>query len=86
MAKQRKLPMLQRAPSTARVRKSPLPSSERMLLNNISWQQYEAMVELFAEQRLFMTFDDGQLELRMPLKEHEHASELLNAIINFFCY
>jgi len=86
MHKTRSLPKPQRAPSTARVKKTPVLSSERMLLNNISWQQYEQMVDLFAENRLFMTYDDGQLELRMPLREHERASELLSAIINFFSY
>jgi Uma2 family endonuclease len=84
--KNRMLPAPFRAPSTARARKPAAPSSERMLLNNISWHQYEKMVDLFAEQRLFMTYADGQLELRMPLREHERASELLNYIIAFIAH
>ena len=86
MHKNRPLPKPQRAPSTARVKKAPALSSERMLLNNISWKQYEQMVDLFAENRLFMTYDDGQLELRRPLREHERASEFLNYIIAFMAH
>ncbi len=86
MLKNRPLPKPQRAPSTARAKKPPAQRSERMLLNNVSWQQYEQMIELFAENRLFMTYDEGQLELRMPLREHEEASEFLNGIINLITF
>lgn len=86
MPQYRKTPTAERAPSAARVQKAAKPSAERMLLNNISWQQYETMLKLFAEQRLFMTYDNGQLELRMPLREHERAAELINYIIAFFAH
>jgi Uma2 family endonuclease len=80
------MPKPRRAPSTARITKADPVSAERMLVNSISWQQYLQLVDIFAESRVFMTYDDGQLELRMPLKEHERASQLLDYIAAFVAH
>jgi Uma2 family endonuclease len=81
--KTRKPPRPARAPSAARVRKPAAVAADRMVLHNVSWQQYEQMTELFAENRVFMTYADGQLEIRMPSREHERAAQLLDYIIAF---
>jgi hypothetical protein len=61
--KTRKKPKPTRAPSAARVRRA-ATAAEPMVLIGVSWQQYEQLVELFAEDRVFMTYADGRLEFR----------------------
>lgn len=82
--KTRLKPRPTRAPSAARVRKAEiLPAAERLVLHGVSWKQYEQLVDLFAENRVFMTYADGQLEIRMPSREHERAAQLLDYIVAF---
>jgi Uma2 family endonuclease len=57
-----------------------------MLVHCIGFPQYLQLVELFAKNRVFMTYHDGQLELRKPILQHERTSELLNAIVLHVCY
>ncbi len=59
-------------PSTAR---------ESFVLEGVSFQLYERLVEELAGQRVFVTFDAGRLELMSPSPEHEWWKSLIGRLI-----
>lgn len=80
--KPRRLP----APTAARHTRAVDQPADRLLLTNISWEQYEQLVDIFAEQHVNLTYDDGLMEMRMPLPEHERAAEIINYLIAFLAH
>ncbi len=66
---------------TATLIKSP-ERPEHVILNNISWQTYQSLIrDLELEPSLRLTYDDGVLEIRMPLDPHETYKKLLGRLI-----
>lgn len=59
----------------------PQASGERFVLEGVSWQLYEMLVEELAEQRVFITFDAGRLELMSPSPKHEWWKTLIGRLI-----
>lgn len=52
--------------------------ADRILLHNVSWERFERLLEDLGESRsVRVTYDDGMLEIRTPLPEHEYFKELL---------
>ena len=49
----------------------PMPDGHRLLLDGIDWHSYERCLDAFGEQRLFLTYDRGRLEIMAPLYDHE---------------
>ncbi|MBW4574570.1 MAG: Uma2 family endonuclease [Aphanothece sp. CMT-3BRIN-NPC111] len=57
-------------------------SANRVLLRNISWQTYEALVkELEAQPGIRLTYDRGQLEVMTPLIPHESNKKLIGRLV-----
>lgn len=57
---------------------SPKPRSNQIVLNHISWQQYEVLLETLGDRTSTrMAYDDGILEIMTPLPEHEYFSDSL---------
>ncbi|NJK75411.1 MAG: Uma2 family endonuclease [Microcoleus sp. SU_5_6] len=53
-----------------------------VLLQNISWQTYESLVNELAEQpRVRLTYDRGTLEIMTPLDSHEGNKEILGRFV-----
>ena len=44
---------------------------ERMLLSEVSWEAYEALLKSWSDRPLRMTYDNGSLEIMSPLLSHE---------------
>ena len=63
----------------ATVLKSPV--THRVLLDNISWQTYEALLKENAEHRVRMTYDQGSLEIMTLSHRHERRAKLLARLI-----
>jgi len=61
----------------------PASSNDRILLQNVSWEEYETFCDLFAERPIFLTYDQGELEIRMPSLEHDSPGFLLDAILSY---
>jgi Uma2 family endonuclease len=64
-----------------------LPSDEqRLTLEGVTWQQYDALVTLFMNQfpALRMTYLEGILELRTPSPEHERLKKIIARLIEAF--
>jgi Uma2 family endonuclease len=56
---------------------------ERVLLHDVSWKEYDTLCELFAERHIFLTYDQGDLEIRMPSVEHDSPGFLFDAILAY---
>jgi Uma2 family endonuclease len=56
--------------------------ADRVVLHNISWEQFERLLEDFGDQRAVrIAYDSGTLELMTPLPEHEYFKEVIGDAI-----
>ena len=53
----------------------------RVLLRNISWSTYEAILADLAERPIRLTYDRGDLEIMAPSKRHERHARLIDRMI-----
>lgn len=59
-----------------------IQSPDRVVLENISWQTYQGLVKDFEGQpAMRLTYDQGLLEIRMPLDPHETDKKLLGRMV-----
>ncbi len=57
---------------------------ERLLLKDVSWQQFEAILEELGEHRgTKLSYSHGTLEIMTPLLEHEKAKSIIGNIVEF---
>jgi Uma2 family endonuclease len=54
---------------------------ERILLDSVSWEEYERLLESFSNRRLRHTYDAGRLEIMSPTKIHDQGKKLLARIV-----
>ena len=58
------------------------PAEQRVLLQNISWQLFESLLEELGENRSTrLAYHKGKLELMTPLWEHENSNRLIDRLI-----
>ena len=59
-----------------------VPQGQRVLLENISWQEFENILEELGENRSArIAYDQGTLEIMTPLPEHEFNKEIISDLI-----
>jgi Uma2 family endonuclease len=59
-----------------------IQSPDRVILPNISWQTYQSLIQDFEkEPAIRLTYNQGTLEIRMPLDPHETYKKLLGRLI-----
>jgi Uma2 family endonuclease len=59
-----------------------IQSPDRVILPNISWQTYQSLSRDFdQEPAIRLTYDQGLLEIRMPLDPHETYKKLLGRLV-----
>lgn len=59
-----------------------VPPGQRVLLSNVSWQEFEAILEDLGEHRASrVAYDNGVLEIMTPLPEHETNKELVSDLV-----
>jgi Uma2 family endonuclease len=62
--------------------KEPTASEQRIVLEKVSWQKYEALLADMEENRTSrFTYDRGRLEMMTPLDEHERCHKLIESLI-----
>jgi Uma2 family endonuclease len=62
--------------------KKPIAGEQRVVLPNVSWQQFEQLLtELGAERTTHFTYNRGKLELMTPTEEHLRCHRLLDSLI-----
>ena len=59
----------------------PSASRESFVLEGVSFELYERLLQELAEQRIYITFDRGRLELMSPSPEHEWWKKLIGRLI-----
>ncbi len=57
---------------------------QRFVLRNVSWETYEALLADLAEEHVFLTYNEGTLELMSPLPKHEREGYLLARLIQTY--
>lgn len=57
---------------------------ERILLEDVNWTAYEALLDSWADRRVRLTYDNGRLEIMSPLLGHEQYSKLLGRLIEAY--
>ena len=59
-----------------------VPPGQRVLLSDVSWQEFEAILEDLGEHRASrVAYDNGILEIMTPLPEHETNKELVSDLV-----
>jgi Uma2 family endonuclease len=53
----------------------------RLLLHNVGWNDYEAMLEIVGERHIRVTYDTGTMEVAMPSQRHEQVSQLFGLLV-----
>lgn len=62
--------------------KKPTATEQRVVLSNVSWQQFEQLlVELGAERQARLTYVRGKLELMTPIEEHDRCNKLIESLL-----
>lgn len=63
-------------------RKGPAPNEQRIVLDRITWQKFETLLqEMGLERTTRLTYDRGTLELMNPLEDHERCRKLIESLI-----
>jgi Uma2 family endonuclease len=64
----------------------PLVGERRFLLEEVSWEAYEALLKGWRSRSKRITYDRGSLELMSPLLSHEQYGTLLGRLVVFFAF
>ena len=59
-----------------------LPADSYLVIHNVEWDEYEALLAAFGENKgLRLSYDAGRLEIMVLSTEHENYAELIKQII-----
>ena len=53
----------------------------RVLIHDVTWEEYELFLKAMGNRHVFLTYDQGELEIMSPLRLHENAAEALAVMI-----
>jgi Uma2 family endonuclease len=60
--------------------------NKRLILQGVDWEFYEQLLEEFADSNgLHFAFNDGLLEIEIPLPEHEVPKQILSDLVTTIC-
>jgi Uma2 family endonuclease len=64
------------------VQRIEIPPGQHVLLQDVSWQEFEAILEDLGDHRSSrLAYDNGILDIAMPLPEHEDDEEIIGDLI-----
>ncbi|HEY9618231.1 MAG TPA: Uma2 family endonuclease [Microcoleaceae cyanobacterium] len=67
---------------TLQLRQLRVPPGHRLLLEDVSWQEFEAILAELGDHRATrIAYSQGMLEIRMPLPEHEVDKEIIGDMV-----
>jgi Uma2 family endonuclease len=64
--------------------KSPIDPGQwegRLVLHDVGWNDYEAMLDIVGERHIRVTYDRGTMEVAMPSQRHERATQLFGLFV-----
>jgi Uma2 family endonuclease len=77
--------MVTTAPKPTTITPVVTTAEQRVVFHNISWQAYQQILAALGESRSSrLTYDQGTLEITMPLEEHESAVRLIELFIRIW--
>ena len=56
------------------------------LMHDVSWEQYELLLETLPDHRMRHTYDQGTLEMMSPLQRHESIKGMIGRLIETLAY
>lgn len=67
---------------TVQLRQIDVPPGQRVLLHDVSWHEFELMLEELGEHRhTRISYNNGLLEIMVPLPEHEADKEIISDLL-----
>jgi Uma2 family endonuclease len=64
------------------LRRLEVPPGQRLLLRDVTWQEFESILEELGDHRSArLAYENGTLEMMMPLPEHENHKEIVGDLI-----
>jgi Uma2 family endonuclease len=64
------------------LRRLEVPPGQRLLLQDVTWQEFETILEELGDHRgARLAYNNGMLEIMMPLPEHEDDKEIIGDLI-----
>jgi Uma2 family endonuclease len=64
------------------LRRLEVPPGQRLLMQDVTWQEFETILEELGDHRSArLAYDNGTLEMMMPLPEHEDDKEIIGDLI-----
>jgi len=63
----------------------PLDMQQHIVLDDVSWELYEHLLEEVGDRPVRMTYDDGKLEIMSPLPKHDRWSRRIGLMIHLAC-
>ena len=58
-----------------------IPTKQRFILDNVSWERYTRFLHLFEDRHLRLTYDRGVLEIMTLSHEHESVGRFLGRLV-----
>lgn len=64
----------------------PTDLDQRVVLTGVTWEQYEALLELFGDDPpgIRMAYLEGELELMSPTRKHERVKKILARLLELY--
>ncbi|QSJ16071.1 Uma2 family endonuclease [Nostoc sp. UHCC 0702] len=67
---------------TLQLRQLSVPPGHRVILHNVNWQEFEAILKELGDHRATrLAYSQGTLEMRMPLPKHEKAKVIIGDLV-----
>lgn len=67
---------------TLQLRQLTIPPGQRLLIHNLNWLDFEAILDELGEKRASrIAYSDGILEIRMPSPKHEREESIIGDIV-----
>ena len=62
-----------------------IPFDRHSVLDDVSWDFYEHLLEEVGDRAIRLTYDDGRLEIMSPLPKHERWSRCIGTLVQLTC-
>jgi Uma2 family endonuclease len=62
-----------------------LPNGATLIVPQVTWDDYELLLDELGERHLRVTYDCGTLEIMSPLPDHEDYARFIDALVIEFC-
>jgi Uma2 family endonuclease len=63
----------------------PLDLQQHIVLDDVSWDLYEHLLEEVGNRPIRLTYDDGRLEIMSPLPKHDRWSRRIGSMVHLAC-